>query len=73
MIVLNGFNWKDSLIIQGKKNFINTLKKKITTQLLKEGIYSEIKVVYDKVLSDLYTTFKYIKDRSEIMEQIVMN
>ena len=52
---------KDSLIIQGKVNFINTLKNKITTQLLKEGIYSDIKVVYDKVLSDLYTNIQIIR------------
>ncbi len=52
---------KDSLIIQGKVNFINTLKSKITTQLLKEGIYSDIKVVYDKVLSDLYTNIQIIR------------
>lgn len=52
---------QESLIIQGKVNFINTLKNKITTQLLKEGIYSSIKVVYDKVLSDLYTNIQIIR------------
>ena len=52
---------QESLIIQGKNNFINTLKSKITTQLLKEGIYSDIKVVYDKVLSDLYTNIQIIR------------
>ena len=52
---------QESLIIQGKNNFINNLKSKITTQLLKEGIYSDIKVVYDKVLSDLYTNIQIIR------------
>ena len=52
---------QESLIIQGKNNFVNTLKSKITTQLLKEGIYSDIKVVYDKVLSDLYTNIQIIR------------
>lgn len=51
----------DSLIIQGKLNFVNTLKSKITTQLLREGIYSDIKIVYDKVLSDLYTNIQIIR------------
>lgn len=52
---------QESLIIQGKNNFVNTLKNKITTQLLKEGIYSDIKIVYDKVLSDLYTNIQIIR------------
>lgn len=51
----------DSLVVQGKLNFINTLKGKITTQLLREGIYSDIKIVYDKVLSDLYTNIQIIR------------
>jgi len=45
----------DSLIIQGKVNFIASIKKDVTKILVKEGIYKEIKGCYDQLLGDLYT------------------
>ena len=58
---IKDLNGKDSLIIQGKTNFINTIKRKITPQLLKDGIYSDIKTIYDKILSDLYMNIQIIR------------
>lgn len=45
----------DSLIVQGKNNFIASIKKDITKILVKEGIYKEIKGCYDQLLGTLYT------------------
>ena len=51
----------DSLIIQGRKNFVDTVKSSITPALLKEKIYKEIKPVYDKLLGELYTNLQLYK------------
>ncbi len=48
----------ESLNIQGRKNFVDTVKSSITTLLLKEKLYKAIKPVYDQILSDLYTNLK---------------
>lgn len=52
---------KDVLIIQGRKNFIDSIKHNITKTLLKEKIYSSIKKIYDNVLSELYTNIQLFK------------
>ena len=44
----------DSLIIQGKNSFIASIKKDVTKILVKEGIYKDIKGVYDQLLAELY-------------------
>ena len=51
----------DSLTIQGRKNFIDTVKSSITPILLKEKIYKDIKPVYDKLLGELYTNLQLYK------------
>lgn len=51
----------DSLIVQGRKNFIASIKQNITKQLLKEKIYSKVKDYYDKILSELYSNIQLFK------------
>lgn len=51
----------DSLIVQGRKNFVASIKQNITKQLLKEKIYSKVKAYYDKILSELYTNIQLFK------------
>lgn len=51
----------DSLTIQGKKNFIDTVKSNITTKLVKEKLYKDIKPIYDKILGELYTNLQLYK------------
>ncbi len=45
----------DSLTVQGRKNFIDTVKANITTKLLREKLYKDVKPMYDRILGDLYT------------------
>ena len=45
----------DSIVIQGRKNFIASVKKDVTKILLKEKLYSKIKAFYDEFLGELYT------------------
>ncbi|MCI6275433.1 MAG: DEAD/DEAH box helicase family protein [Clostridium sp.] len=51
----------DVLLIQGRDNFIASIKHDITKILLKEKIYSSIKKFYDKILSELYTNIQLFK------------
>lgn len=51
----------ESIIIQGRKNFVDSIKENITKQLLKEKIYAKIKNHYDKILSELYTNIQLYK------------
>lgn len=51
----------ESLIIQGRNNFIASIKHNITKQLLKEKLYSKVKVYYDKLLSELFTNIQLFK------------
>ena len=51
----------DSLTIQGRKNFVDTVKSNITTKLLKEKLYKDIKPVYERILGDLYTNLQLYK------------
>ena len=37
----------DTLIIQGRKNFIDSIKQNITKVLLKEKLYLKVKNFYD--------------------------
>lgn len=45
---------KDIYLIQGRRNFIDTIKKRVTIKLLKDGIFGQIKDCYEQVLGDLY-------------------
>lgn len=51
----------DTLIVQGKKNFADTIKQDITKTLLKEKIYKEIKPFYEHILNELYTNIQLFK------------
>lgn len=51
----------ESVIIQGRNNFIASIKQNVTKQLLKEKIYSKVKIYYDKILSELYTNIQLFK------------
>ncbi len=51
----------DSLTIQGKKNFVDTVKSNITTKLLKEKLYKDVKPVYERILGELYTNLQLYK------------
>ena len=51
----------DTLIIQGRKNFIDSIKQNITKVLLKEKLYLKVKNFYDQILSELYTNIQWFK------------
>ena len=51
----------DILIIQGRKNFIDSIKQNITKVLLKEKLYLKVKNFYDQILSELYTNIQWFK------------
>lgn len=51
----------ESLIIQGRSNFIASIKHDVTKQLLKENIYQKLKSYYDKLLSELYNNLQLFK------------
>ena len=46
--------YDDALILQGKKGFIDATKAKVTSIVLKEKIYKEIKNSYNEILELLY-------------------
>ena len=49
---------KNILVVQGRKNFIDSIKHKVTKILLKEKLYSTVKSFYDKMLNELYTNLQ---------------
>ena len=51
----------ESLIIQGRKNFTDSIKQDVTKTLLKEKLYSKIKLFYDQMLNELYTNIQLFK------------
>ncbi len=51
----------DTLIVQGRKNFIDSIKHDVTKPLLKAGIYVKIKTFYDQILSELYTNLQLFR------------
>lgn len=51
----------DTLIIQGRKNFADSIKHDVTKLLLKEKIYVKVKDFYDQVLNELYTNLQLFK------------
>ena len=44
-----------TIVVQGRKNFIASVKKDVTKLLLKEKLYTKIRNVYDEFLGELYT------------------
>ncbi len=54
--------YDNALIMQGKRNFIDTTKAKVTKKLLSEKLYSQIKGQYNKLLEILYTNLLLYKE-----------
>ncbi len=48
----------DTLVVQGRKNFIDTIKQDITKVLLKEKLYAIVKPTYEFWLGELYTNIQ---------------
>lgn len=51
----------DTLIVQGRKNFIDSIKHDVTKLLLKDNIYVKVKAFYDQLLSELYTNLQLFR------------
>lgn len=51
----------DSLIIQGRKNFADSIKHNVTKVLLKENLYAKVKDFYDQILNELYMNIQLFK------------
>lgn len=54
--------YDDVLIVQGKKGFVNSLKTKITQELLTKELYAKIKDSYNVLLEILYTNLLIYKE-----------
>lgn len=52
---------KEIVTIQGRKNFADSIKSKVTKILLKEKLYGKIKGFYVQLLNDLYTNIQLFK------------
>ncbi len=52
---------RDVFLVQGKKNFVDSIKQKITIKLFQEGLYEKISSVYDRMLNDLYKNIQLYK------------
>lgn len=52
---------KEIVAIQGRKNFADSIKAKVTKTLLKEKLYGKIKGFYVQLLNDLYTNIQLFK------------
>ena len=51
--IANFYN-RDVFLVQGKKNFIDSVKQKVTIKLFQEGLFEKISGIYDNLLNDLY-------------------
>ena len=52
---------REIFLVQGRKNFVDTIKQKITIKLFQEGLYGKISDIYDKMLNDLYKIIQLYK------------
>lgn len=52
---------KEIIIVQGRKNFVDSVKSKVTKLLLKEKLYSKIKTFYEPLLNELYSNLQLFK------------
>lgn len=52
---------KEVILVQGRKNFADTIKSKATKLLLKEKLYGKIKEFYAQLLNELYTNIQLFK------------
>ena len=48
----------DTLVVQGRKNFADTIKHDVTKILLKDKIYKYVKRFYHHILNELYTNIQ---------------
>lgn len=48
----------DAVVVQGKVGFINSVRKAITPNLFKTGLYSKVKGCLGDILNDLYTNIQ---------------
>ena len=51
----------ETLVIQGRRNFADAIKRDVTKLLLKEKIYIQVKGFYDAILNELYTNIQLFK------------
>lgn len=51
----------DTLIVQGRKNFVDSIKHNVTKLLLKDNIYVKVKSFYEQILNELYTNLQLFK------------
>ena len=51
----------DTILIQGRDNFVGTVKKGATKNLLKNKLYVKVKPFYDQILYELYTNLRLFK------------
>ena len=54
--------YDDSLVIQGKKGFVDTTKAKVTKILFQEQLYKLVKNSYDEILEILYVNLLLYKE-----------
>ena len=52
---------REVIVVQGRKNFTDEIKKKITKQLVKQKLYAKVKGFYEKLLNELYTNVQLFK------------
>ena len=52
----------EALVLQGQKGFVDTVKSHITKILVREKLYSKVKVIYNDVLSNLYINILLLKE-----------
>lgn len=52
---------KEVVTVQGRKNFVDSIKARATKPLLKEGPYRRIKEYYEQLLNELYTNIQLFK------------
>lgn len=52
---------KEVVIVQGRKNFADSVKSKATKLLLKEKLYTKVKGFYAQLLNELYTNIQLFK------------
>ena len=58
--IANFYN-RDIFLIQGKKNFIDSIKQKVTIKLFQEGLFEKVSNIYDRILNELYKNIQLYK------------
>ena len=52
---------RDIVLVQGRKNFVDTAKTRVTKILLKAKLYIKVKKFYNMLLNDLYNNIQIFK------------